>query len=201
MSDTTTPSPVRLALNQKFETLHIFKRDRATAHLCFHTSLGGLAKEPHRPTAGYWQETPVSVNGGVRKQFEPIYSALFKNRGINPSERTDFLRVVFLEFAENHWDRGYVDPKLRKQAQGQVRSRFVTQSEFAARVGIHNLTASRLLKEQKMPSRRVQCGKSERILVDFACNTIPHMSWKDLQGEGCRKAHWDFCRRPANSQE
>lgn len=36
MSDTITPSSVRLALNQKFETLPIFKRDRATAlyHLC-----------------------------------------------------------------------------------------------------------------------------------------------------------------------
>jgi hypothetical protein len=114
-----------------------------------------------------------SVNGGVRKQFESIYCALFKNRAIDPSEQTDFLRVAFLEFAENHWDRGYVDPKLLKQAQGQVRSRFVTQSEFAARVGIHNLTASRLLKEQKIPSRRVQCGRSERILVDFSCNSIP----------------------------
>lgn len=36
MSDTIAPSSVRLALNQKFETLPIFKRDRATAlyHLC-----------------------------------------------------------------------------------------------------------------------------------------------------------------------
>jgi hypothetical protein len=34
-------------------------------------------------------------------------------------------------------------------------------------------TAARLLKDQKMPSRRVQCGKSERILVDFSCNSIP----------------------------
>ena len=114
-----------------------------------------------------------SANGGVRRQFESIFGSLFKNRAINPSEQTDFLRVAFLEFAENHWDRGYVDPKLLKQARGQVRSRFVTQSEFAARVGIHNLTASRLLKEQKIPSRRVQCGRSERILVDFSCNSIP----------------------------
>jgi len=114
-----------------------------------------------------------SVNGGVRKQFEPIYGSLFKNRAINPSQQTDFLRVAFLEFAENHWDRGYVDPKLLKQVRGKVRSRFITQSEFAAQVGIHNLTASRLLKDQKIPSRRVQCGRSERILVDFSCNTIP----------------------------
>jgi hypothetical protein len=111
--------------------------------------------------------------GGVRKQFEPIYGALFKSRAINPSQQTDFLRVAFLEFAENHWDRGYVDPKLLKQARGKVTSRFITKSEFAAQAGIHVLTASRLLKDQKIPSRRVQCGKSERILVDLSSNKIP----------------------------
>src|ERR1035437_597389 len=72
-----------------------------------------------------------SINGGVRKQFEAIYRTLFKNRAINPSEQTDFLRVAFLEFAENYWDRGYVDPKLLKQSRGKVRSRFITQSKFA----------------------------------------------------------------------
>jgi hypothetical protein len=113
-----------------------------------------------------------SGRGGVRKQFEPIYCALFKNGAINPSQQTDFLRVAFLEFAENHWDRGYVDPKLLKQARGKVTSRFITKSEFAAKVGIHVLTASRLLKDQKIPSRRVQCGKSERILVDLSRNVI-----------------------------
>lgn len=111
--------------------------------------------------------------GGVRKQFEPIYGALFKNRAINPSEQTDFLRVAFLEFAENHWGRGYVDPKLLKHARGKINSRFVTQSEFAARAGINILTASRLLEDNKIPSRRVQCGKSERILVDLSHNVIP----------------------------
>ena len=114
-----------------------------------------------------------SGRGGVRRQFEPIYGALFKNRAVNPSQQTDFLRVAFLEFAENHWDRGYVDPKLLKQARGKVRSRFITQAEFAAQLGIHVLTASRLLKDRKIPSRRIQCGKSERILVDFSRNAIP----------------------------
>jgi len=109
-----------------------------------------------------------SPKGGVRKQFEPVYCALFKNRGISPSGQADFLRVAFLEFAENYWGRGYVDPKLLKKARGETTSRFVTRSEFAARVGIHNLTASRLLKEHKVPARRIQCGKSERILVDMS---------------------------------
>ncbi len=115
-----------------------------------------------------------SGKGGVRGQFESIYSTLFKNRAIDPHEQTDFLKVAFLEFAENHWDRGYLDPKLLKQARRKVRSRFITQSEFAARLGIHVLTASRLLKDQKIPSRRVRCGKSERILVDANSDAIPH---------------------------
>ena len=48
------------------------------------------------------------------------YCALFKNRAIYPRGQTDFLRVAFLEFAENHWGRGYVDPKLLMQARGKV---------------------------------------------------------------------------------
>jgi hypothetical protein len=114
-----------------------------------------------------------STTGGVRKQFEPIYGALFKNRAIDPREQADFLREAFLEFAKNHWDRGYVDPKLLTQVRGKVRSRFITQSEFASRVGITPTTASRLLKEQVMPSKRIQCGKSQRILVDFSRIVTP----------------------------
>lgn len=114
-----------------------------------------------------------SAKGGVRKQFEPIYSALFKNRAINPREQTDFLREAFLEFAENHWDRGYVDPKLLKQVRGKVRSRFITKSEFASKLGIHSLTATRLLSDPKIRSRRIRCSKSERILVDLDRNVIP----------------------------
>ena len=117
-----------------------------------------------------------SGNGGVRTQFEAIYRALFKNRAIEPRDQTDFLRVAFLEFAEHHWDRGYVDPKLLAQVRSKVECRFITQSEFAAKAGIATATASRWLRDKKMPSRRVRCGKSERILVDFHCNTVPRPS-------------------------
>ena len=117
-----------------------------------------------------------SEKGGVRTQFEAIYRALFKNRAIEPRGQTDFLRVAFLEFAENHWDRGYVDPKLLAQVRRKVQCRFITQSEFAAKAGITTATASRWLRDQKMPSRRVRCGKSDRILVDFDCNTVPRTS-------------------------
>jgi hypothetical protein len=137
-----------------------------------------------------------SANGGIRRQFESIFGSLFKNRAINPSEQTDFLRVAFLEFAENYWDRGYVDPKLLKHARETINRRFVTQSVFAAQVGIHNLTASRLLKDQKIPSKRVQCGRSERILVDFSCNTLC-AKMSETSGPGTitvgrgKKSHFD----------
>ena len=49
----------------------------------------------------------------------------------------------------------------------------MTQSEFASRVGIHNLTASRLLRDLTIPSMRIQCGKSERILVDLSRAVVP----------------------------
>ena len=114
-----------------------------------------------------------SSKGGVRKQFEQIYNALFKNRAINPREQTDFLREAFLEFAENHWDRGYVDPKLLQRARGKITSRFITKSEFAVQTGIDVRTASRLLSDQTILSRRVQCGNAERILVDLSSNKVP----------------------------
>jgi hypothetical protein len=117
-----------------------------------------------------------SQNGGVRKQFEPVYCALFKNRAISPSDQTGFLRGAFLKFAENYWGRGYVDAKLLKQARGITTSRFVTRSEFATRVGIHSLTASRLVKQHKVPAKRIQCGKSERILVDMSQNVFRRAS-------------------------
>lgn len=111
--------------------------------------------------------------GGVRKQFASIYQGLFKNRAINPREQADFLRVAFLEFAEHDWDRGFVDHKLLQQVRGKVEKRFITQSELAAKAGIAPVTASRWIKDQKMQSRHVQCGKSMRILVDSSQNMIP----------------------------
>ena len=118
------------------------------------------------------KELKSLAKGGVRKQFEPIYCALFKTRAISAIEQTGFLRAAFLDFAGNHWGRGYVDPKLLRQARGKTTSRFITRSEFAGRVGIHSRTASRLLNELKVPATRIQCGKSERILVDMSQNVF-----------------------------
>lgn len=111
--------------------------------------------------------------GGVRKQFAGIFHGLFKNRAINPREQADFLRVAFLEFAENDWDRGFVDYKLLQQVRGRVEKRFITQSDLAAKTGVAPVTVSRWIKNLSLPSRRVRCGKSTRILVESSQSTIP----------------------------
>lgn len=118
------------------------------------------------------ERLPADVAGGVGKQFEGIYRALFRNRSIE-QRRTDFLRIAFLDFAMNHWSRGYVDHKLIKEIRDAGPKRFLTQTEFAALIGVRQVTAARLLKGSKLSATRVKCGKANRILVDINLSAIP----------------------------
>lgn len=115
---------------------------------------------------------PADVAGGVAKQFEGIYRALFRNHAIDRGD-TGFLRAAFLDFVMNHWGRGYVDHKLIKETRNAVPKRFLTQTEFAARIGVRQVTAARLLKDSKLSATRVKCGKANRILVDTNLSAIP----------------------------
>lgn len=121
------------------------------------------------------KKLPADVGGGVGKQFEGIYRALFRNTAIEQGN-TDFLRAVFLDFAMNHWSRGYVDHKLIKEMGSTGPKRFLTQTEFAAQIGVRQGTAARFLKGSALASRRVKCGKAEWILVDANLNIIPRTS-------------------------
>lgn len=116
---------------------------------------------------------PATPASGVGRQFAGIYTSLFKSEAIKPREQTDFLKVAFLDFAMNHWGRGIVDHKLMKQLGASVSKRYLTQTEFAAQIGVEQSTAARLLKGRAVASIRVQSGKSERILVDTSLSTIP----------------------------
>jgi hypothetical protein len=109
---------------------------------------------------------PANISGGVGKQFEGIYRALFRNKAIDLREQTDFLKSAFLDFGINHWGRGFVDRKLMALASGPERRRFVTQSEFAARLGIQPRTVARLLKSHEISADRVRCGSADRIIID-----------------------------------
>jgi hypothetical protein len=119
---------------------------------------------------------PVTTASGVGKQFVSIYTSLFKSKSIRPREQTDFLKVAFLDFAMNHWGRGVVDPRLGKQLGATVSKRYLTQTEFAARIGVEQSTAARFLKTQNVTSTRLKSGMSERILVDTHHSTIARTS-------------------------
>lgn len=116
---------------------------------------------------------PATAASGVGKQFASIYTSLFKSEAIKPRAQTDFLKVAFLDFAMNHWGRGVVDHKLMQQLGAPVSKRYLTQTEFAARIGVEQSTVARLLKGPTVASRRVKSGRSERILVDSSQSPIP----------------------------
>jgi hypothetical protein len=116
---------------------------------------------------------PRDSSGAVAKQFEGIYRALFKNKAIEPRQQTDFLKSAFLEFATNHWGRGFVDRKLMKQVSGPTRRRYLTQSEFAASLGVQPRTAARFLKAKKIATGRIMCGNAERVIVDASHDIAP----------------------------
>jgi hypothetical protein len=90
--------------------------------------------------------TTVAVNVGVRKQFEGIYHALFKNKTIQQPEQTAFVRRAFIDFAMDHWGRGVVDSRLLRGLRGPTKGRFITQAAFARRLGVQPRTAAKILE-------------------------------------------------------
>lgn len=109
--------------------------------------------------------------GSVGKQFESVYRALLRNKAIGKGQ-ADFLRTAFVEFATNHWGRGFVDRKLIQHVQDDGHRRFITLAEFAQRLGVQPRTAARVLKTTKMATEKVKCGKASRIIVDTSAEGI-----------------------------
>jgi hypothetical protein len=97
------------------------------------------------------------TNSGVRKQFENIYHALFKNKTIQPPEQTDFIKDAFVDFGANHWGRGVVDSRFLGSRRGSGAGRFMTQAAFARKIGVQPRTAAKILMDHGIPSRRLEC--------------------------------------------
>jgi hypothetical protein len=119
------------------------------------------------------RQLPSDISGGVGKQFGGIYRALFRNKAMGDPKHTEFLRVAFLDFAENHWGRGFVDHKIIQKLGDTGSKRFLTQTEFAAKIGVQPSTAARLLRNSTLPSKRVKCGAADRVVVDSDQVSIP----------------------------
>ena len=116
---------------------------------------------------------PADISGGVGKQFGGIYWGLFRNKAMGDPKQTEFLRVAFLDFAMNHWGRGFVDHKIIRAMGGAGSRRFLTQTEFAAKIGVQQSTAARLLKNSSLASKRVKCGAADRVVVDSDHVSVP----------------------------
>jgi hypothetical protein len=115
-----------------------------------------------------------TTNGSVRQQFANIYWVLFKYKIMGQSAQADFLRIAFLDFALNHWGRGFVDQRLiRRLGEELPAKRFRTPSEIAKDLGVDPRTAARLLEDKKIYRKRIRCGKVERSLVDSSLIDIP----------------------------
>jgi transcriptional regulator with XRE-family HTH domain len=119
------------------------------------------------------RQLPADISGGVGKQFGGIYRGLFRNKAMGDPKQTEFLRVAFLDFAMNHWGRGFVDHKIIQRLGGTGPKRFLTQTEFAAKIGVQQSTAARLLRNSSLASKRVKCGAAVRIVVDIDQMSIP----------------------------
>jgi hypothetical protein len=113
------------------------------------------------------------TNSGVRKQFENIYHALFKNKTIQPLEQTDFIKDAFVDLGANHWGRGVVDSRFLGSRRGGGAGRFMTQAAFARKIGVQPRTAAKILMDHGIPSRRLECGAASRVLIDANDVSIP----------------------------
>jgi hypothetical protein len=111
---------------------------------------------------------------GIKRQFESIYNALFKRPGTGCRGEFNFLKRPFLEFATSEWGDGYAERKMLKSLNGRMPGVLLTQSEFAAHLGVGMNTAARMLKSKIVPCRRVPWGKATRILVDINDCVVPH---------------------------
>jgi hypothetical protein len=111
-------------------------------------------------------------HGAVGKQFDGIYRSLMRNKAINKGQ-TDFIRNTFMEFATDHWGRGFVDRKLAQRVVRTSQPRYVSLAEFSARIGVQPRTAKRILKDRRASAERVTCGKTFRTIVDSRSEFIP----------------------------
>lgn len=118
------------------------------------------------------------AEAAAAKRFAPIHRVVFRNKAIAPGDQTDFLKTAFVEFLVNRWGRAYVDRKLLRHLSEDSEQRFLSRAEFAAKVGVQQRTAARLLLAKAIPTERVKCGKAERVIVD-ATGLVP-----TLRGEG-----------------
>lgn len=119
--------------------------------------------------AYFLAEKPGAV--GLRKQFEPFYEALFKQRSF--AKDAQFLREEFVRFGLVQWGHAWIDPKLSGSNEGHTERRFISKTEFARKFGVWKPTLERLIASGVVVTKKVAAGKSIRTLVDLEVSSKP----------------------------
>ncbi len=128
----------------------------------YHLFLEGLG-------AHYLVQRPGAV--GLRKQFEPFYEALFKQRSF--AKDAQFLREEFVCFGLSQWGHAWIDPKFSGVGAGLSERRFISKTEFARKFGVWKPTLERLIASGVVVTKKVAAGKSIRTLVDLETSSTP----------------------------
>jgi hypothetical protein len=108
---------------------------------------------------------------GLRKQFEPFYQAMFRNRSF--SKNASFLRDEFITFGLVTWGSAVVDRKLLRTPKPISEQRFISKSEFARRFGIWKPVMDRMIANGTVVVKKVSAGKSTRLVVDLEQSQPP----------------------------
>ncbi len=108
---------------------------------------------------------------GLRKQFEPFYQAMFRNRSF--SKDASFLRDEFIRFGLMTWGSAVVDRKLLRTSKPTSEQRFISKSELARRFNIWKPVMDRMIADGTVVVKTVPAGKHSRLVVDLKQSRPP----------------------------
>jgi TniQ len=109
-------------------------------------------------------------SGRFRKQFEPLYKALFMSgRDTGPFE---FIRTEFLRFGQQ-WEHAVLDKRHFRSSSAGDERRFITIGDFATRHRIWKPTLARLIEEGAIVTRNIPSASGIARMVDLEKTVLP----------------------------
>jgi hypothetical protein len=87
----------------------------------------------------------------IRDQFAPLYNSLFRRKPTERTEDLDFLRIAFLDFVSNQWNRRKVDLRTLKRVRNQVSTRYMSRAELARSLRVDHRTIKRHADLKQLP--------------------------------------------------
>jgi hypothetical protein len=102
-------------------------------------------------------------NGNFLAQFDGLYRRLCHSR----DKHAQFFKRAFAEFGRDHWEYGVIDTRLLNSVGLKQTKRAYSPADAARHFGVMPLTANKLLRKTRVPSRLVRIGKRKRRIYDI----------------------------------